>query len=219
MASNAVLRWQDGHGWLILAGNASDEIHAMALTRASADGGVAYIVWGGVQSQQAENLLNDLEDLGAPTGYLVDITVEDDTTIQTQLAEAGIIILSGASGLEAMRSGLLGAAVAGIEQALQRGALVLAEGSTASLAGRWMMTESGEIKSGLDWLKDAVVLPNIIDAAEARSSRTVLDLEPSAIAIAIGAGSALALGPNGEVETWGSRQVAIALGRDYGREI
>jgi hypothetical protein len=40
---------------------------------------------------------------------------------------------------------------------------------------------------------------------------------PDAIAIGIGPGSALVLGPNGEVETWGKQQVTISLGPGYQR--
>ena len=61
-----------GSGKLGLPGNA---IVAFALAKAAADGGLAFVSLGGGMDA-AEHVLYDLEDLGAPAGYIVDVTAE-----------------------------------------------------------------------------------------------------------------------------------------------
>jgi hypothetical protein len=207
MASNNVLRWKDGRGWLVLSGSASSDVRAQALGRSAADGAVAYI--GGEQA------MADMEDLGAPTGYLVDIFAEDDSTLQERIGDAGIVVVGSDAHPGQLRSGLMGAAAQGIETAFGNGAVILAEGQGAAIFGAWVAVESDEIVSGLDWLQSSLIVPGTASLAESGPAREILDAEPAAIVIGIGTGSALALGPDGEVETWGHKQVAIALGRSY----
>src|SRR5690606_20797492 len=113
MASNAALQWQDGRGWLVLAGSASDTVRARALGIAAADGGIAYLATQGVNAS-VEQILTDMEDLGAPSGYLVDVLTEDDSVIQSKLAEASMIVIGGDPSVTNVRSALLGAGIAGI---------------------------------------------------------------------------------------------------------
>jgi hypothetical protein len=216
MAQNNVLRWHDGRGWLILSGGCDSlsDVRASTLGRASADGGVAYITLGG-QSGFGEKALADMEDLGAPPGYLVDVLTEDDETITAKLSEAGIVVIEGDADLDDLRSGLIGAAIDGIQTAFQNGAVVLAEGSAATVFGAWVL-ESDELTAGFEWLENSLIMPGITSIAESAIAQDVLLRQPGAIAIGIGEGSALALGPDGEVEPWGLRQVTVALGKEYG---
>ena len=216
MARNNVLRWTDGRGWLILSGGGDNlsDIRANALSRASADGGIAYVTLGS-QSIEAENVLADMEDLGAPSGYFVDILSEDDETIQARLADAGIVVIDGSASLDDLRSSLIGAANDGIQTAFQNGAVVLVEGRAAVVFGAWILLELGELASGLEWLEHSLIIPGITSVSQSGEVQDVLLLQPGAIAVGIGEGSALALGPDGEVETWGEGQVTIALGKDY----
>jgi hypothetical protein len=214
MASNKVLRWLDGRGWLVLAGGASDEIRALALGRASADGGVAYISFG--SPQLAEKTLDDMEDLGAPSGYLVDVLSEDDETVQSKLADTSMVVINGGSSVGDVRGAIMGAAASGIQEAFASGALILAEGINAMLLGAWVILEDQSLVSGLDWVESALIMPTLTSVSASQTVQEVLNEQPMGIAIGIGAGSALALGPDGEVETWGDKQVTIALGRNYG---
>ncbi len=209
MARNNVLRWKDGRGWLVLSGDANGDIRALALALAAADGGVAYL------GRQAEQVLDDMEELGAPAGYVVDILAEDDETIQAKIADAGMVVVGSDSSVREARSELMGAATEGMETAFGNGAVILAEGQSAAAFGTWVAGESGELQSGLDWLESGLILPGVTSLAESDTARDALNREAMAIVIGIGAGSALALGPDGEVETWGAKQVAIALGSNY----
>jgi hypothetical protein len=217
MASKAALRWRDGRGWLILTGAtpSGDEIRGRALRIAAADGGVAYVATQGT-NQAADQLLADMADLGAQSGFLVDVLTEDDETIRERLAEAGMIVIAGDASVTNVRSVLLGAAIAGIQAAFENGAVVLVEGPSAMAWGGWTMLDSGEITTGLDWLRGALVVPGSASVGEAPETQGIMHAQPGAIAVGIGPNSALALGPDGEVEPWGQQEVSIALGPTFG---
>lgn len=211
MPTHSVLQWLDGRGWLILSGGADDEIRAQALGRAAADGGVACVSLSG-DGAQADALLDDIADLGAPSGYLVDVFGEDDETIRDKLSQAGMIVVGGGSSSTEARGSLRGAALEGMQAAHANGAIVLLEGVSATAFGAWVIEDT--ITPGLEWLESAAVLTGVRDAAY--NAKPIFESQPSAVAIAVMNGSALALGPDGQVETWGGREVTIALGPAYG---
>src|SRR5690606_1627156 len=215
MPAHAIFQWLDGRGWLILSGGADvgGEVRAAALSRASADGGIACIALSS-DPAAGDHLLDDVEDLGAPSGYLVDVAAEDDQTVQTKLGEASVIILLTDGTAEAVRSALKGAAIEGIQTAYQNGAVVLAEGACAMAFGGYLVTPGGSVAPGLGWLASSLVLPGVESAAE--QAKDLLAVQPNGIAVGIGVGSALALGPDGQVETWGKGPVTVALGADFG---
>lgn len=211
MAVVDVLRWISGSGWIVLSGGADSDVRAMALHRAKAHGGVAYI---GFNENSADDILDDMDDLGAPTGYLVNILEEDDDTIRWQIGDASVIVIDNSVDAETWRSSLTGAAMDALVEAVGRGAVILAEGTGAAALGDLILTDN-TLGAGLGWLENALVLPDTASLAESDVARVVLETTPSAIAVGIGVGAALVLGPDGQIETWGNRQVAIALGRDY----
>jgi hypothetical protein len=216
MAFNNVLRWCDGRGWLVFSGApGSDVVRAAALGRVSADGGLVVVCMGA--ADWCEQVLDDLKDLGAPAGYLVDVLSEADDVIRDRLSEAGMIVVTGADDAWAVRSALMGAAAAGILAAFANGALILLEGTAAAAAGAWLPTDEGEPLAGLSWLHAALVIPGTASVSELPPVRSALRRHPNSIAIGIGGQSALVLGPDGEVEIWGERQISIVLGSDYHR--
>lgn len=214
MAHKNVLRWLDGRGWLVLAGSPDDAIRAQAIERLAADGGVAYVTLGS-NSDQGEQVLADMADLGAPAGYLVDVLSEDDETVQSKLSQAGMVVIEGAADAAQMRSALMGAASEGIQVAFENGAVVLAEGWGAEVFGAWLRLADGRVVTGLEWLEAALLVTGTDAVGTAPDAQHILRTQAEAIAIGIGAGSALALGPDGEVELWGAQRVTVALGRAY----
>lgn len=216
MARNNVLRWRDGRGWLVLSGvpEAGSEVRAQAIGRTAADGGVAYVSLGS-DTNIAEAALLDMEDLGAPSGYLVDVLLEDDETIRTKLAEASMIVIESDADPASVRSGLLGAAVEGMEAAFAGGAVILAEGMAAAVFGDHMLSTAERVMDGLGWLEQAIILPGEVAVVDSAAGRAALEVQPSALALGIGVGSALVLGPDGEVELWGNKQVTVALGPNF----
>lgn len=213
MPARAALRWLDARGWLVLAGSEAgvEAVRAKALTIAAGDGPLVILATSG-ENEAVTRLLDDFESLGARSGFLLDVYVEDDESLRTQLGEAGIVV----AGVEAdpvrAQDALVGAPVEGIHQAWQRGALVLLEGASAMQAGSWLMPAAGQRMDGLAWVPGALVLPGVCDVAANPLARALLGMEHGAVAIGIGPQSALALGPEGELEIWGEQQVSIALG-------
>ena len=200
MPSTTVLHWPD------------DDVRARARTQAAADGAIAYLKMSGALAA-GEQTMEDMIALGAPTGYLVDSSAEDDRTVVRELAEAGMVVIeSGPSPAEA-RALLLGAAAEGIQASYKNGGVILAEGFSAMAFGAWVVQADGSLVPGLEWVDGALVGPGVASAAE--WARAVLLAQPAAFAIGIGRGSALALGPDGQVQAWGAGQITIALGLDF----
>ncbi|MCS6871784.1 MAG: Type 1 glutamine amidotransferase-like domain-containing protein [Anaerolineae bacterium] len=226
MPQTNVLRWRDGRGWIILAGSGAQlgdqddvdlDIEAQALTRIAYGEPIAYI-WAAGDADTADQHLALLDEMGAPTGYLVDIVTEDDASIRAQLEEAGMIILGDGQSPETLRAALLGAALEGMQAAYARGAVILGIGAGAAALGSFL-----EGANGLGWVENAIVMPNYELDRRIATLRALLEAHPSAYGIAIGSRSALALGADGQVEVWGERKVTILLGSglrmpDQGRE-
>lgn len=215
MASHNVLRWRDGRGWLVLSGSSDNatDVRAQALGRVAADGAAVYVSLGN-HDNWSDSALADMDDLGAPPGFIVDALTEDDQTIIERLTEAAIVVIEDAPDVSEVRSALLGAAVQGMQIAFENGAVILAEGNAAMVFGAWVVA-SEQVVSGLNWLEGALVVPGVTAVAQSEQAQQVLNAEPAAIAVGLGSGSALALGPDGEVEPWGGRQVTVALGPEF----
>jgi hypothetical protein len=210
-----VIRWRDGEGWIILAGGGDPEseemldITAQALGRIRYGEPVAYVFAAGDIDAADEHLVT-LDDLGAPTGYLVDVITEDDETIKRQITEAGMVVIGDGPEVETLRSAMLGAAQEALNTAHERGAVILGIGAGAAVLGA--VIEGG--KKALNVVELAVIVPHYDGDDEATRLRAILDVHPESYGIGIGTGSALALGPTGEVGAWGLQRITITLGRN-----
>lgn len=209
-----VIRWREGDGWIILSGggeiDSADTAHieAEALAKVQVGEPVAYI-WAAGDVERADEHLTALYDLGAPTGYLVDILTEDDDSIRDQLKDAGLIILGDGPNLKGLRSALPGIALDTIAAAHADGAVILGIGAGAVVLGAVV----SEAQKGFDWVENAVITPAYDTEVAHAAMRQTLEQQPERYGIGIATGSGLALGPNGEVEALGNKQVTIALGR------
>lgn len=204
-----VLKWLEGEGWLVLASEPDDlsTIRGMAITRISAEGGVAYI---GMDTEDTEEIMEDMSELGAPTGYLVDVAHEEDADIEEQLKEASLVVIPGHFDIEELRTVLTGAAINGMKYAYERGAVILAEGNAASLFGG-VFVEDNRMIHGFEWVKDAYIVPYVTSITQHPIAREILAANVAKIAVGIGDDSALVLGPHSTVEIWGARRVTLAL--------
>ncbi len=215
MPQRSVFRWKEGRGWLVLASSASTEVRGMVLNRLAADGGIACVAVG-QDSVAADAILDDLADLGAPSGYVVDLQSEDDETLLNRLGEASLIVLNGDGLPSEARSELVGAAIDGVAQAYQNGAIILAEGSAGIVFGLQLYDRSDV--AGFNWLEDAVVLPGSeIEGVEAFASNALQEY-PDRLAILIGHQSAITFGGDGQIETWGLQQITLRLGAAFGQD-
>jgi hypothetical protein len=206
-----VIRWRDGAGWLVLSGGGEHgtDIEAQALARIGPGEPIAYI-WAAGDVESADTHLAALDDLGAPTGYLVDVLTEDDETIKRQLSDAGMIILGDGPHLEQLRSALAGAALEGLSAAFARGGVILGIGAGAAVLGSFLgITKDAP---GLGWVEGAIIAPHYDRADVLARLRDLLQQHPAAYGLGIGPESALALGADGRIEAWGDRQITVTLG-------
>lgn len=206
MPKAAVFSWLDGRGWLILSGSANDDIRASAINRTAADGGLAVLGIGLATDQ----LLIDLEDMGAPAGYVVDPAADEDPVILDKLTGASVILVTGAQSGREARANLSGAPISGMQTAYENGAVILLEGAAATAVGAWII--DGDVRDGLKWLESAAV---VVGNQESPVSQ-LLSETPTAVAVVIQPGSAMAFGPDGQIEVWGAGEVAVRLGSAYG---
>jgi hypothetical protein len=207
---DAVLNWPGGAGWLVMTGGGADplgDLRGYALNFIMTDGGVAYV---GFDNDDHEDLIEDLGELGAPTGYLVNVMTEDDDTIREMLTDSSMVLLPDVP-FDYLYSAMQGAGIEGLSAAYARGAVILAEGQAATLFGQVM---PNGVK-GLAWLENTFIVPNATSLQESELAREALDAGAASYVISVGPGSALALGPKGRIETLGKKEVTVALGGQH----
>ncbi|MCA9893728.1 MAG: hypothetical protein KC615_12150 [Anaerolineae bacterium] len=212
--STPALRWKAGTGWLVFSGGntISSPIRAEVLSRAKAAGHVAYISFA---DDDGDELIDDMEDLGAPSGFLVDLNDPNTAQLTDDLRRASVIVIESGIDLDPMMNGVPQAAIDGFEEALNSGCIILVEGVGINLFGRWIMTDGGDLVDGLDWVENGFIEPGNEEGQSSYAIQSVLGQFPQAIAIAINPGSALALGYDNQVQVWGKKQVTITLGSNY----
>jgi len=206
-----ILSWRQGAGWIILAGSADiqTDTRAQVLARIKAGGGIAYV---GLRVEDIEALMDDMDDLGAPTGYFVNILAEDDASIEARLTEAACVVLPHITPTEDFHSALMGAALQGLITCYEQGGVIYAEGASASLFGAMFLASTGKSHTGFNWLEGVFVIPDIISMSESPMARQLLASGEVSLALGIGHGSAVAFGKDGELTPLGKRQVTLVLG-------
>ena len=218
MAQHSIFRWKDGGGWLVLSGGGDSKSEAMLdidaaiLRRTISHNPLAYI-WAAGDIESADRYLEHIEDLGGRTGFLIDVITEDDETIKNQLNEAGIIVLGDGENLKRLSSGLAGAALEAISNAYANGATIYGQGRAAAILASWVNFSGKDLSPGLGWVEGAVIVSGYNEDHAADVKQWLQDL-PGAYGIGLGAGSALALNAEGDVEIWGEQKVTVLLGKN-----
>lgn len=216
--SEKKLQYLSGSGWLIFSGGntAGSEIRAQAIARAKSYGVTAYI---STADDGGDSLLDDMVDLGARSGYFIDLEFDDPEEMIEQLKTASLIAIEVGSSVDALYHALRGAALEGIKQAYKRGGVVLIEGLAINLFGRWVVSDEGDILDGFNWVLNAFLEPESTSIDDSRAVQTIMQKIEDAIAVNIDTGSALVVGAEGQVEIWGEeKNVTISLGRGYAKE-
>jgi hypothetical protein len=213
-----IFRWRTGLGWLVLSGGGPREdedtlnIEAEMLNYTVSQGPIAYI-WAASDLESADHHMDVLRDLGARTGYLVDVLTEEDAALSRQLSEAGIIILGDGPRQETLRDALIGTALRSLEDAYSRGATLYAVGASAALLGAQILNGEALIP-GFNWLANALIWPGYTPDQAGRLRNGVQQIT-NGYGLGIGQGAALALGPNNEVEVWGNKAIIVSLGQSF----
>ena len=210
MSDLAPLKWLPTNGWIVLSGRADalSEIRARALSRHNASGAIAYI---SLADDLGDELMDDMAELGAASGYLVDLEEQDNNEIYERLSGAAMIVVDAAEQGDRLIRLLRRTAIHALKEALNRGALLFFEGAAAATAGEFILTAEDRIASGLNFVQNALVATDMGRRAGDDALRAARRELPDAVFLGLAAGSALVLGPEGQVETWGEGQVAISL--------
>lgn len=210
MSVLAPLQWLPSNGWIVLSGRADplSEIRAQALSRHNAIGAIAYI---SLADDLGDALMDDMAELGAASGYLVDLEEQDNNEIYERLSGAAMIVIDAAEQGDRLLRLLRRTGIHALKEALNRGALLFFEGAAAAIAGEFSLAADGRIRSGLNLLQNGLVAADTSSPARNTALRAARAELPDAIFLGLPAGAALALGPGGQVETWGLRQAAISL--------
>ncbi len=187
-------------------------IEVQVLVRTVSQGPIVY-VWAAGDIDAADRHMDSLRELGARTGYLVDLMAETDDQLYAQLSEAGVIIIGDGLRQDDLYHALSGIALEGIQSAIARGATLYAIGHSAELFGTHRVSQQS-LEPGLDWVKHAIIRAGYT-AEMADELREIVRQHPQSFGIGLGQGSALALGPRGEIEVWGNAAVTISLGQHY----
>jgi cyanophycinase-like exopeptidase len=205
-------QWQDG---------GTDAIDGAALGWSLADRPMAVLSAAGSAIAQAEGLVEYYNELGGPTGYVVPIfRVEDayDLGNCELLAQAGLIYVhDGPQRTKLVETLDASPALEALGEAFEMGATVVANGDAASAFGSWVMPQQGkEPVVGWGWVLDTVIEPFYGLAQAVFRLRQSLSVHPDCLGLGIPASTALALGPDGRVDTLGDGQVTVTLGQALG---
>lgn len=223
MTQAGPLRWRTGAGWLILGGGGrwqqgeTGAIDSVALGWAPIGQPIAVLLPGHASVLEGERLLEYYADLGGADGYIVPLrsTVDASRGITYELvAQAGLIHLGDGVDPYWLARTLQGSvALEALGVAFEQGATILAQGTSAIAFGAWILPDRGASADipGLGWLPDAIIEPNFHDALSAARLRRSLTLHPHCLGIGIPRTTALALGPDGRVETIGGGQITVLI--------
>ena len=215
MRGGLPIHWLESNGWLVLSGSADfhSDIRALSLSRCDAAGAVAYI---SLACDAGDSLMDDMVELGAPAGYLVDLEDEDNNAIHERLSAAGMIVVESGDDIVRLKKLITQTVLHTVKGALKDGGLVLFEGLAATLAGAFYLDGRGELVPGLKLVDNAFIATDA-DRAQWEDVRdSVYFKNQEAVGIAIESGAALVLGPDGLIETWGEKQVTFSLGDPSG---
>ena len=203
--------WLESNGWLVLSGSADSlsDVRAQALSRVNAEGAVAYI---SLADDLGDSLMEDMADLGAPTGYLVDLEDEDNNAIYERISTAGMIVIEPGESIEHLKKLMTQTVIRAMKEALSLGSLMLFEGIASNLAGEHIVTANGQLAKGLKFVDNVYIAPDVETVLEIKDLQTIYADYPETVFIGIQSGSALVLGPGNYVETWGEKRVTISLG-------
>jgi cyanophycinase-like exopeptidase len=224
MTQAGPLRWLSGLGWLVLGGGGDwqegetgeVDTHALALVDPSRP--VAYLPTAHGSISRGEIFLDYYADLGGPQGYVVPILSPVDARRAENrrlLAGAGLIYIDDGDALDLTRALWESPALEGIAEAFAVGAIVVGMGAGAAALGAWVIEpgEPGAGGPGWGWVAGTVVVPAFSGAEDAPALQAALRARPGSIGMGVPPGGALALGPQGKVETWGEAEVTVVVAR------
>ena len=211
MSATLPISWLESNGWLVLSADADplSEIRSLALGRCNASGAIAYVSFA---ADNGDALIDDMVELGAPSGYLIDLQDSDNNAIHEQLSRAGMIVIEAGNDIDRMKRLMTHTVAHALKEALEYGSLILLEGLASTLAGSCYIDGNGDICDALKFIQNSAILTGTGSIVDSESAQRILLTQAEMVCIAIERGAALVLGPEGHIETWGDNAVTFSLG-------
>ena len=145
--------------------------------------------------------------------------VSTDKNPAGAVEQAGLVVLAGGTNLLWLEALDRTALEESLLQQLEDGGMVLALGAPAAALGSWMFPAEGEEPViGLGWMPGGIVLPGIGDPSTLPEIRKLLASQARSYALGLLPDTALAVGPEGEVEVWSSQAPTLMLGKGWNAE-
>jgi hypothetical protein len=223
MTQQGPLVWVDGEGWLVLLGGGdwqrgeTDAADARLLSVVNLDRPMIVLCADGSQIE-ADTLLEHYTLLGGPGGeafVLPDLLHRNIRAARflAALAEAGLLFLSGSDPRPFIKTFQGTPALGKIVEAFTtlQGLVIVGAGGGAAALGAYLLTENASPIQGLAFLPNVIIAPYFERANAATTLRSQLRHFPGLLGLGVPAGTALALGPQGQVETWGPGQVTAVV--------
>ena len=228
MTRTGPLQWRTGDGWLVLIGgsserwNTTEAIDRAAVEAMSDEAPIAFVPSAGCPPDYGESFLAAYRMLGSPPGYVVpleDVDSARDPVNVRRLTQAGLIYFGGGDAQRLLDTLTGTPALDAVAAAYAAGAVVVGMSAGAIALGAWGISfdRGSDVLKGWSWLPDAVVVPHYTpDHADAL--RGVLLDHPEMLGLGLPEDVALALGPDGEVQTWGRGPIVATLGPRFGKD-
>jgi cyanophycinase-like exopeptidase len=220
MGKAGPLRWRDGRGWLVLVGGGKPEnithILRAAIEAMSDESPVVFVPTASAAPDgdhaTSQRIITQIETLGGPVGYVAPIFTHTDATDlrnARRLAQAGLVYLGDGSAQQLVTALSDTPTLDALAAAYEAGAVVVAAGAAACALGAWGMCEQEIV--GWGWLPDALICPH---TTEASTLREAVKAHPECLGLGIPQDTALALGPDNQVQTLSAsgQQVTVVLG-------
>jgi len=222
------LRWRTGGGWLVLVGGSSEgwrstqSIDRQVIEAMSDETPIAFVPAAGCPPDYGESFLSRYAELNAPPGYVVPIhdraSARDAANVR-RLTQAGLIYFGGGEA-RLLLDALTGTpALDAVAAAYAAGAVVVGMSAGAIALSAWGLSADRGVGllQGWGWLPQAMVSVHHTPQ-QAKALHAALLERADLLGIGLPDDTALALGPEGQVATWGSAQITVTLGSKFNPE-
>ena len=225
MPQQGPLQWLDGEGWLILLGGGdvtrgeTDVVDVQLLSLANLDRPMVVLLADGTR-EDADAILEHYILLGGPGGEAFTLAEMTRAQLETPkflslLDEAGILYLGGENPLPLVRNLYETTALVHILRgfATLQALIIIGSAAGASALGRWAIGPTPQFLQvqGLGLLQDTIIVPHFTRTENSPVLRHIAQFGPGLLGLGLPDGTALAFGPQGQIETWGSGPVTAVV--------
>ncbi len=214
--------FRPARGWLVLLGGSSgtwpptEPIDCAAIAHMP-NGPIAFVPAAGCPPDYGESFLQTYARLGARDGYVVPVHDEAsarDPANVALLERAGLVYFGGGDTTRLLAAMTNTPALDAITSAYEAGAVVVGMSAGAIALATYGLSLNFGVLEGWGWLPNALVSVHHTPARDEALARAHRD-RPETIAIALPEHTALAVGPDGEVEEWGEPGITMTPGAGY----